>query len=140
MSERESGGGGVFNIGSQQAGVINNVAGDQQITGGQQGAATFASTAEALAQLDRLRAAMERLALSDPVRAQAAEAIESAQAELQAPEPDKGRVAGHLERFTRMLRQAGALLAAGEAVAAPLQSLAAWLGPLGAPLLGLLLA
>jgi hypothetical protein len=141
MSERrrdqDAGGGGVFNIGSQQAGVINNVAGDQRISGGQHGTASFGVT-EALEQLDRLRVEIQRLELPEAERGQALGAIDAAQAELREPEPDRRRTAGHLERLVGILRQTGALLTAGAAVVGPLQSLAAFLGPFGASLAALL--
>ena len=47
-------------------------------------------------------------------------------------------MAGHLERLVGILRQTGALLTAGAAIAGPLQSLATWLGPAGVALAGLL--
>jgi hypothetical protein len=51
-----------FNIGSQNAGQINNVAGDQTIYGGQQ--ATITSPADALAALPVLREAIAAAATS----------------------------------------------------------------------------
>lgn len=134
----DGGGGGVFNINTQQAGIINNVAGDQRISGGQQGTAAF-TLADARQQLHLLRAAIDRLDLPDVERDEVTGAIDAAGAELRAPQPDRRRTAGHLERLTGILRRTGALLTAGAAIVGPLQALATWLGPAGATLAALLL-
>jgi hypothetical protein len=129
--------GGIFNIGSQQAGIVNNVGGDQRIEGGQRVAASFTTT-EAAQQLEWLRAETSHLDLSGPDRKRALHAIDGARAELEAPQPDRKRIAGHLESFASILVQAGALVGAGAALVAPLQRLAEWLGPLGSTLQTLL--
>lgn len=136
MSETESAG-GAFNIGSQQAGVINNVRGDQRIEGDQRGAVSVTVT-EAAEQMARLRAETPRLNLKGPERAEALLAIDSARAELEAPQPDRERIAAHLGHFANILVQAGVLVSAGTAVITPLHRLADWLGPLGSSLQNLL--
>src|SRR5689334_5056189 len=57
---------------------------------------------------------------------------------MQSPQPNKSRIAGILERLTRLLVAAGSLTTASTSIIGPLQTLAAWLGHLGVPLLGLL--
>jgi hypothetical protein len=54
--------GGVFNVASQRAGVINNVAGDQRVQGGQHGAAA-PTIPEVKEQLSRLRGSAKALDL-----------------------------------------------------------------------------
>lgn len=125
-----------FNIGSQTGGIINNVAGDQRITGGQQG--TVVTTDAALRAVQALRDGLAATALDRPTGAKARERVEEIDSELRAPQPDRPRVASALERLTRLLAGAGALATAGVGLIAPLQTLAGWLGTLGEPILGLL--
>ena len=115
---------------------MNNVAGDQTVHGGQHG--TVVSTADALRAVSDLRAALDAAALDGPAAAEARAAVDEVERELAAPEPDRGRVAGQLERLTRTVSAAGALAAAGSALVAPLHALAVWLGPLGSHVAGLL--
>lgn len=60
------------------------------------------------------------------------------EAELRRDDPEPAHVAGHLERLTALLKEAGALAAAGAALATPLGAIAGWLGPLGGAVLALL--
>lgn len=121
-----------FHIGSQTAGTVNNVAGDQTVHGGQHG--TVVTHLDALDAVARLRTALAGLPLDGAAAAEAASAVEEMDRELRAPEPDRARVAGQMEQLTRTVSAAGALAGAGAALAAPLHALAAWLGPLGAHL------
>ena len=113
-----------FHIGSQSGGVFNNVAGNQNVYGGQQ-AFTVAEQS-----LRELRAALAGQPLS-PGEATAANAeLDEIEEAVQAgPEPDRGRAARALERLTRLLSRAGSLAAAGASVIQPLRALATWLGP-----------
>ena len=94
-----------FNIGSQSGGVINNVAGDQNITGQQYG--TLVTTEDARRALGDLRQRGDdgrpRRATAAAAHAQVAEMDET----LRAERPDKPRFAGALERLTRLLSAAG---------------------------------
>jgi hypothetical protein len=126
-------GGGVFNINSQQAGTINNVAGDQTI--GRQGSTFHAAP---LGDLAALRAALAELSLPDGARRATTQALDAAQEELQQPAPDKQRVAGRLEEVAGMLGQFGVLVSAADRLVGPLQHLAGWLGPAGHALAALL--
>ena len=126
-----------FNIGSQKAGIINNVAGDQRVVGGQHG--TLVTTEDALNTVGELRAALDQVALDPETRAAAQGHVEEIESELQErPEPDRAKVAGVLERLARLLTAAGAVTTAGSALVGPLQALAGWVGALGAPTLALL--
>lgn len=126
-----------FNIGNQNAGVVNNVAGNQRIEGAQQG--ILVSSDDALRTVNDLRAALARVTLDPKTAAVAKEHVDEIESELRArPEPDRARVAQTLERLTRVLTAAGAVATAGATLAGPLQALAGWLGDLGAPVLALL--
>lgn len=125
-----------FNIGNQSAGNINNVGRDQHITGGQQGVMV---TPEAARQaVVDLRAGLRLAPLEQQTSAAAEAEVREIEAEAQKPEPDRSRAASSLERLTRLLLSAGSLASAGAALVQPLQTLAGWLGSLGAPILHLL--
>jgi len=125
-----------FNIGSQSGGVINNVAGDQHITGQQYG--TLVTTEDARRALGDLRGAVATARLGEDGAAGAHADVAEMDAVLQAGEPDKPRFARVLERLTRLLAAAGSLATSGAALLGPLHALAGWLGALGGPILALL--
>jgi hypothetical protein len=105
-----------FNIGSQNAGQINNVAGDMYVSGGQHG---VAGTPEAARQISRtLRRSVATLPLEGRDAEAARSAVDEIDAGLEREQPDRSRIAG--------------------ALVEPLQALAGWLGDLGAPVLQLL--
>jgi hypothetical protein len=124
-----------FNIGSQSGGVINNVAGDQHITGQQYG--TLVTTEDARRAMGDLRDAVTTAGLGEDKTAAHADVAEM-DAALQAGQPDKPRFARALERLTRLLAAAGSLATSGAALLGPLHALAGWLGALGGPILALL--
>jgi hypothetical protein len=121
VTER-SGGGGTFNIGSQQAGAIYQSAGDQVIHHG--GGTLNAGVLNAVADL---RSAVEAANLSAADRETAARSLDAVEEELKKEEPDKGRIAAALEWVTSALTTAGALVTAVQ----PLTGLAGWLGAAG---------
>jgi hypothetical protein len=125
-----------FNIGSQSGGVINNVAGDQHITGQQYG--TLVTTEDARRALGELRHAVTTTGLGGGTAADADAHVAEMDAALQAGQPDKPRFAWALERLTRLLSAAGSLATSGAALLGPLHALAGWLGALGGPILALL--
>jgi hypothetical protein len=125
-----------FNIGSQSGGVINNVAGDQHITGQQYG--TLVSTEDARRALGELRRAVTATGLGGDTAVDADAHVAEMDAALQAGQPDKPRFARALERLTRLLSAAGSLATSGAALLGPLHALAGWLGALGGPILALL--
>jgi len=125
-----------FNIGSQSGGVINNVAGDQHITGQQYG--TLVTTEDARRALGELRHAVTAASLGQATAAAAHTQVAEMDDTLCAERPDKHRFAGALERLTRLLAAAGSLATSGTALLGPLHALAGWLGALGGPILALL--
>jgi hypothetical protein len=125
-----------FHIGSQHANQINNVAGDMHLSGGQHG---YVGDPEVGRQISRhLRRSVERAGLDGRSAVAARAEVDEIDAGLAAGRPDRSRIAGALERLTRLLSATGALAAAGAALVEPLQALAGWLGELGAPVLQLL--
>lgn len=124
-----------FDIGQQTAGVINNVAGDQRIEGGQHGSV---STGEARRAVRELRDALAAAGLDEARAAEAHARVAAIDAAVRAPRPDRRQVAGLVERLTRLLAGAGSLTAAGATLIGPLQTLAGWLGAHGATILSLL--
>jgi hypothetical protein len=125
-----------FNIGSQSGGVINNVAGDQHITGQQHG--TLVTTEDARRTLGDLRHAVTAAGLDQATAAAAHTQVTEMDETLRTERPDKSRFAGALERLTRLLAAAGSLATSGAALLGPLHALAGWLGALGGPILALL--
>ena len=124
--------GAQFNIGQQQAGVINNVGGDLNVD-------RIEGTLQVGNQLVAdLRAALDRTPMPGPTRAEAGRALDEVERELERPQPDKSRIAARLEGLTRLLGSAGALAAAADNLLPVLGRLAAWLGPAGAGLAALL--
>jgi hypothetical protein len=123
----------VFNIGSQQGGVVNNVTGDQQVYGGQHPTVALHQM-DGPALLAQLAQDLRRCALPDNVRGQAQTEIDAADAEIAKPQPDKRAVAERLTRLAQVLSSAGALAAAGTALGGTLGALAGWLGSLGEPI------
>jgi len=124
-----------FNIRNQTAGVINNVAGNQHV-GIQRG--RVVGTDDARQAFADLREALLTVSLPPQAEAEARTRVKQIDAEIKEPEPDRNRVAESLRRLTRLLSSVGAFAAAGTALIGPLQTLAAWLGELGQPIMQLL--
>ena len=94
-----------FNIGSQTAGVINNVQGDQHITGSQQGVVVTAE--DARQALGNLRQAVAGAGLDETTAVQARAHLAELDTTVRAAQPDRSRFARALERLTRLLAAAG---------------------------------
>ena len=125
-----------FNIGSQTGGVINNVTGDQRITGGQHGSVVGDEEARQAARALRDGVASTPL---DQTRATHARAwVQEVDTEMRSRQPDRSRIARSLQRLTELLVKAGRLATAGAALLGPLRTLGCWLGALGEPLLRML--
>ena len=122
----------VFNIGHQSGGLVNNVTGNQYVSGGQHG---IASVAEARSAAAALRAVIDRMELPGPIRDRAHAEVSDVERELGVEQPAPTQVATRLERLTSTLSRAGALAAAGAALTGPLTAIARWLGDAGTPLL-----
>ena len=116
-----------FNIGTQRAGTINNVAGDMIVTAG-------VGRLDLRSELDRLEAEVARLRL--PPRQAAAMRV--AIADAAASSSDPGAVARRLDRLTRTLVEVGALSSATVGVVEALRRVATALGPAGKTVLALL--
>jgi hypothetical protein len=124
-----------FKIDKQTAAIINNVAGDQRIEGGQQGTAVTAVTvADARRAVRELRDGLATEALDATMASEARIQLAAIEAAVRAPEPDRSRVARYLRRFMQLMVAAGSLSAAGSALIGPLRTLAGWLGTLGEPI------
>jgi hypothetical protein len=128
-----------FNIDHQSGGVINNVAGNQRVEGGQHGLqVSREDAASAAATLRDLLARADLSALSDEERTRVHEDAAAITEEMAAPTPSPDKVVGRLERLTHVLSAAGAFAGAGAALIGPLSTIASWLGPLGATALTML--
>lgn len=128
-----------FNIGSQTGGVINNVAGDQYVSGRQSGVAVSLSDAQTAAQaLQTALATADLSELSADQRTQLTTDADAIVAEVHASDPPQESIRDRLARITSILRDAGALAGAAAAIVGPVTALAQWLGPLGASVLALL--
>lgn len=122
-----------FNIGSQRADLINNVAGDQTIQGGQH---VISSPAEALATLEVLRAELETIRMTQAKKRTAKKYVDEMEQQLHQKQPDKPGIADRLSRLTKILLAAGAVVTGGTALGQAIGGLASWLGTLGASVLG----
>jgi hypothetical protein len=116
-------------------GPVNAGSGSQYVAGRD---LTVRTAHEALAEVAALRDALGGLRLTESERQAAQGELDGVREALESGEPDREKAAGHLERFTHGLRQAGALASTGTALLGALGSLAHWLGPLGAGVLALL--
>jgi hypothetical protein len=125
-----------FEIGTQNAGSIQNVGGDLTIENLQVQASW--STVEIRQELTRLRQELAGVALPPEARAGAEAAIGAAAAEAETTEPDRGAIARRLHEATAILGEAGALSTAGKALVESLRRTATALGPAGTALLPLL--
>jgi hypothetical protein len=91
---------------------------------------------QALNAVRTLRRSLAGLELSERVRSDARQALDEIEDELRIPDPDRGVVSGRLERFIELLTDAGAVEQAGALLVRPIRQIAAWVGPIGAALLG----
>jgi hypothetical protein len=101
-----------FNIGSQNAGSIENVGGDMVVHGGIHGTANV-QILELRDRLAELKAEVDRLALPAATQAAAREALADAEAEAATPNPRPNRIRNSLRRVTGALEDGGALATAG---------------------------
>jgi hypothetical protein len=91
---------------------------------------------QALNAVRTLRRSLAGCELSEQVRSEAGRALDEIEDELRIPAPDRGVGTGRLERFTELLTDAGAVEQAGASLVRPIRQIAAWVGPMGAALLG----
>jgi hypothetical protein len=91
---------------------------------------------QALNAVRTLRRSLAGLELLEQVRSEAGRALDEIEDELRIPAPDRGVVTARLERFTELLADAGAISSADASLVRPIRQIAAWVGPIGAALLG----
>ncbi|MCI0632338.1 MAG: hypothetical protein L0206_00215 [Actinobacteria bacterium] len=91
---------------------------------------------QALNAIRTLRRSLGRIQLPDEVLWEAGWALDEAKGELRMPDPDRGFITARLERFTELLTGAGADAPAGTSLNRSIRTIVAWLGPMGASLLG----
>jgi hypothetical protein len=127
-----------INVQNQNAGVVNNVEGTQNNYGPQSGTVTV-TIGQVRAAVQSLGEALRDTPMPDDARRAALDHVRAVDDEVQTPQPDKRRVADRLESLGSLLRGTGSVVTAGSALLGPLKTIAAWLGPLAAPLVGLLL-
>lgn len=118
-----------FNIGSQSGGIVNNVAGSQYNTGGQQGNAVGIRTVRQA--VEQLRTAAQDAAPDGSTAASVTEHLDAIDAELAQEEPDRPKVGRALDKVAALLLSAGAVAGAGQALVAPVQTIASWVGSWG---------
>jgi hypothetical protein len=124
------------NIYDQHAGLANNIVGTQNNYGGQYG--TQVTTGDAQMAVQQLREVLAGLPLDATTAAEARARVAEIEIELRAPQPDQSRVAGSLDRLTRLLSAAGSFATAAGRLVSPLRTLATWAGSLGEQVLRLL--
>jgi len=119
-----------FNIGNQQAGVVNNVAGNQTIHGGQHGALVLDVERGRMLLAD-LRRQVASASLPDGDRTAALGDIDACERALDGDEPDARSLGSRLGAVAQVVVTAGAVVSAGTGIGAALAAIAAWLGPVG---------
>lgn len=123
-----------FQVGNQHAHTINMVEGQQTNITGTHANVTIAQ--QVRPELSQLRAVLDRLSDLPPgASTAAAQELDSAEAAVAGPEPDRQEFAERLSRLTTILVRAGALATAGQSLSVPLMDLAHKLGHLGQPIL-----
>ncbi|MGH3015822.1 MAG: hypothetical protein ACRDOP_16545 [Gaiellaceae bacterium] len=125
-----------FEIGSQNAGSIQNVGGD--LTIGELRVEAAWSTVDVRQELARLQEEVARSALPPAARAAAGAAVDAAVVEAGRSTPDRAGIAQLLGEATTVFGEAGALAAAGTGLVESLRRTATVLGPAGKTLLALL--
>jgi hypothetical protein len=126
-----------FNIGNQSGGVINNVGRDQIISGSQSGVGQV-TLVEARHAAELLQRLLRSADLPAPIQQELDGDIGQVTAELAKPHPDQPLVESKLTRIAHRIIDAGSVIGASKEIFGALTTLAQWLAPAGAHLLGLL--
>ena len=87
---------------------------------------------QALNAVRTLRGRVAGLELGEEAGEAAVLALDEIEDELLMPEPDRGVVTARLERFTEIVT--GAVDGGDSGLIRPIRAIAAWVGPIGAPL------
>jgi hypothetical protein len=125
-----------FNIGSQNAASIQNIAGDAVISGGVHASAT--QHIDLRGAITRIQAEAAAVPLEPPARATVDVALNAAAAEAAREAPDRGRVAEFLGTATHSLHAAGAFGAGAATLVEAIRQAATVLGPFGQAAIALL--
>jgi hypothetical protein len=88
---------------------------------------------QALNAVGTLRRTLARLGVPDRVGSEAGAALDRIEGELRMPDPDRGVVTARLERFTEILVGASVDMTRRSLIRS-IRQIAAWLGPVGVPL------
>jgi hypothetical protein len=114
-------------IRNQNAGIINNVEGTQNVHAPQIGGHGHLPPDVQRALRD-LGPALSRVPLPPHARAHSEAQVREVQAEMAKPRPDRRRVAEHLTGLASVLASVGAVGTAVSGLLGPLGALAQWLG------------
>jgi hypothetical protein len=125
-----------FNIGNQHAAVVNNVAGDQTVHGGQHGYVMVPP--EVIAAVRAVRAHLSDLDLDADDHARADADLANLDHQLITGQTTHRDTADRLSRLLTAARQAGAIITAASSLGTAITTIAHWLGPVGTTLLHLL--
>ena len=125
-----------FNIGNQHAAVVNNVARDQTVHGGQHGYVMVPP--EVIAAVRAVRAHLSDLALDADDHARAEAELADLDHQLITGQTTHRDTAHRLSRLLTAARQAGAIITAASSLGTAITTIAHWLGPVGTTLLHLL--
>jgi hypothetical protein len=123
-----------LNVESQNAQIINN-ADTQVIHGGQH---VGGAPPEVLDAVEQLQALLRNLPVDSSTAARAQAALDDADRQLRAPEPDPSAVDRSLSRFVEVLTQVASPVTALAGLVTPLSTLASWIGAHGGLLAGAL--
>lgn len=126
-----------FNIANQSGGVINNVGGDQYVSGSQSGVSNV-SLADARNAANVLQSLLGSVDIPATVREELQGDLAEVNRELAKPEPDQPKVAHRLTDIVQHVIGASSLIGATKEIFGTLNTLAQWLGPAGAHLLAML--
>jgi fructose-1,6-bisphosphatase/inositol monophosphatase family enzyme len=119
-----------FIIGSQRAGVVNNVGRDQTIHGGQHGELVL-DVERGRTLLAELRRQVAAASLPDGDRTAVLGDIDACVRAVHRDEPDARSLGSRLAAVAQVVVTAGAVVSAGTGIGAALAAIAAWLGPVG---------
>ena len=124
-----------FNIGSQH-GNVSNVTGNMTVYGGQHYTALPADMIRQ--ELENILTIISAIELTPEAREDAVALLADAGRELSQPGCEPEQVARPVRRLARLLRDIGAISAAGASLIGPFQAIASWLGPAGQAILHLI--
>lgn len=125
----------VFNIGSQQ-GNISNIAGNQTNYGDQN--AYIAAPPEVLDALRQVGRHIGDLPLTPNDQTAARRDLQSLDQQMSTGQASREHVSGRLSRILATARNAGAVITATSNLGSAITTIAKWLGPAGATLIGFL--